>query len=81
MTITPELKQAVELAGEGPVWIHDPETHRRYVVVREEVYEQLQSHLGLAMGEITVDEQKTALAQLGQSIGWDDPAMDVYNDL
>jgi hypothetical protein len=81
MTITPELKQAVERSGEEPVRIEDPETHQRYVVVREEVYEHLQSLVGLEMGEITVDEQKTALARLGQSVGWDDPAMDVYNDL
>lgn len=81
MTITPELRQAVEQSGEEPVRIEDPETHRRYVVVREDVYERLRSLVGLEMGEVTPDEQRAALARLGQSLGWDDPAMDIYNDL
>ena len=81
MTITHELKQAVERAGDGPVRIDDPEAHRRYVIVPEVVYERLQSLVGLEMGELTPDEQEHALARLGQSIGWDDPAMDIYNDL
>jgi hypothetical protein len=81
MTITPELKQAVELAGDEPVRIDDPEGQKRYIVVREEVYDRLQSLVGLEMSELSIDEQKVALSRLGQSIGWDDPAMDIYNDL
>ena len=40
-TLTPELKRAVEQAGDSPVRLTDPETHRTYVLVSAEVYERL----------------------------------------
>jgi hypothetical protein len=40
-TLSPELKRAVELAGNSPVRLTDPETHRDYVLVSAEVYERL----------------------------------------
>jgi hypothetical protein len=41
MTLTPELKQAVEEAGEEPVRVEDPETHTTYVVIKEDLYRKL----------------------------------------
>ena len=32
-TLTPELKQAVDEAGDSPVRLIDPDTHRAYVLV------------------------------------------------
>jgi hypothetical protein len=40
-TLTPELKRAVEQAGDSPVRLTDPETRRDYVLVSAEVYERL----------------------------------------
>ncbi len=40
-TLTPELKLALERAGDSPVRLTDPETHRDYVLVSAEVYERL----------------------------------------
>lgn len=40
-TLTPELKQAVEQAGDSPVRLMDPKTHRAYVLVSAEVFERL----------------------------------------
>jgi hypothetical protein len=40
-TLTPELKLAVEQAGDSPVRLMDPETHRAYVLVSAEVFERL----------------------------------------
>ncbi len=40
-TLTPELKHAISQAGDSPVRLTDPETHRDYVLVSAEVYEQL----------------------------------------
>jgi hypothetical protein len=40
-TLTPELKQAVEQAGDSPVRLMVPETHRAYVLVSAEVFERL----------------------------------------
>jgi hypothetical protein len=41
MTLTPELKRAVEQAGDEPVRVEDPETHTTYVVIREDLYRRL----------------------------------------
>ena len=41
MTMTPEQKQAVDLAGDAPVVVEDPETHESYVIVKEETYRRL----------------------------------------
>jgi hypothetical protein len=43
MTLTPELKQAVERAGDEPVRVEDPETHTAYVVIKEDLYRQLRA--------------------------------------
>ncbi len=45
-TLTPELKQAVEQAGDSPVRLMDPETHRAYVLVSAEVFERLLAEEG-----------------------------------
>jgi hypothetical protein len=41
MTLTPELKQAVERAGDEPVRVEDPQTHTAYLIVREDVYRRM----------------------------------------
>jgi hypothetical protein len=41
MTITPDLKSAVENAGVEPVRIEDPESRTSYIVIREDVYQRL----------------------------------------
>ena len=41
VTLTPELKRAVEKAGEEPVRVEDPDTHTAYVIVREDVYRRM----------------------------------------
>jgi hypothetical protein len=40
-TLSPELKHAIEQAGDAPVRLTDPETHRTYVVVRAELFDRL----------------------------------------
>jgi hypothetical protein len=59
MTITPELKQAVEQAGENPVLLEDPETKTAYVVVKREVFEQL-------MKLMSVEQVDRSLYEFGE---------------
>jgi hypothetical protein len=40
-TLTPELKRAVERAGNSPIRLTDPETNQSYVLVSAEVFERL----------------------------------------
>ena len=41
MTITPELKHAIEQAGDEPVRVEDPETHSAYVLIRVDLYDKM----------------------------------------
>jgi hypothetical protein len=41
MIITPELKQAMQRAGEEPLLLEDPESNTAYVIVKREVFERL----------------------------------------
>jgi hypothetical protein len=50
-----------------------------YVVVKAAVYERLRSLL--ETGPLSIEEQKAMIAHIGKRAGWDDPRMDVYNDL
>ena len=37
-TITPEIRRAIEQAGEQPVQLTDPESNAVYVIVRADAY-------------------------------------------
>ena len=78
-TLPGDLRKAVEEAGDQPVQIIDPQTNRRYVLLRADVYERL--HLLLGSGPLSKDEQQWLLREAGRRAGWDDPEMDVYDDL
>jgi hypothetical protein len=45
-TLTPELKQAIEDAGDQFVRLEDPQTRQSYVLVTAEVYESIRTILG-----------------------------------
>jgi hypothetical protein len=44
-SFTPELRQAVELAGDQPVEITDPQTNTAYVLLKADVYRRLRELL------------------------------------
>jgi hypothetical protein len=76
--LTTELRQALDRSGNDPVRLEDPETRRVFVLITEEEYRRL---LAMPYHVLDIEAQRGLLSQLGQSVGWDDPAMDVYNDL
>jgi hypothetical protein len=53
-------------------------TRRVFVLIAEEEYRRLRKQPDEV---VDLDAQKAMLVQLGRTVGWDDPAMDVYNDL
>lgn len=75
-----ELRQAVQDSGGRPVRLADPETRSEYVVLQADVYDQLR---GLLYDDapLTTDERRGLLVRAGLRAGWDDPEMDVYDDL
>ena len=79
--LTEEQRQAVATTGENPPRVVDPDTQTKYVLVREEVYDRVKR-------VFEADEDTQYVREMGQQTlrlfgreGWDDPAMDIYNDL
>ena len=80
LTIPKELQQAMRASHGRPLRLTDPDTQAEYALLQAEIYDQLQ---GLLYNEtsLTPDEKRAVLIQVGLRAGWDDPEMDVYNDL
>ena len=82
IALSKEIQQAVRAAKETPVRLVDPETNIEYVVLPAETFEQMQA--GLCYYDdspLTEEEQDALLIEFGHRAGWDDPEMDIYNDL
>lgn len=75
-----ELQQAVRASHGMPVRLADPETNAEYVVLSAEVYKQME-RLFYDDNPVAKDEQRNLLIKAGLRAGWDDPEMDIYNDL
>ncbi len=78
-TFTPEVRKALEEAGEQPLEIIDQDTKQRYVLLKADVFDRI--HLLLQGGPLSKEEQRFLLEQAGRRAGWDDPEMDIYDDL
>jgi hypothetical protein len=78
--LTREQLQAVAQQGETPPRALDPDTQTTYVLIREKVYERLEALLGDDGDQFTRDMYPHIMEVFGRE-GWDDPAMDIYNDL
>jgi hypothetical protein len=84
----PEEKTMIELsqeqrqglAGPEPARAIDPETKETYVLVREEIYDRIKALFVEEDGNRFVgDLYADVIAVFGRA-GWDDPAMDIYNE-
>ena len=81
IALSKEIQQAVRAAKENPVRLIDPETHVEYVVLPAETFEQMRNGVYYDDGPITEEERLALFIEAGLRAGWDDPEMDVYNDL
>lgn len=64
---------------EVPVRVSDPSNESSFVLLKAEVYERLKSLF--EEDPVTHQERLFQLQQFGRRAGWDDPAMDIYDDL
>ena len=60
--ITPELRQALEQAGDSPVELTDPETSAAYVLLKAEVYRRLR----VALEEQRDRQEQDALLEMSR---------------
>ena len=76
-----ELRDALAAAGGGPVRLTDPETQAEYVLLPAEDFDRPEPLVEYDDSPWTAEEKRAALGRLGKRIGWDDPEMDVYDEL
>ena len=80
IAIPKELRQAVQESENNLIRLIDPETNAEYVVLSADKFTQMQANF-YDDSPLTEEEQSALLVELGLSMGWDDPEMDVYNEL
>lgn len=80
IAISEELRQAVNESKTKLVYLVDPETNAEYVVLPVEKLADILKE-SYDDGPLTSEEQRWLLVQAGIRAGWDDPEMDVYNEL
>jgi len=81
ITLSEEIQKAIKDAQEDPVRLVDPETKAEYVVLPVETFELMRKGIYDDDGPLTEEERCYILIQTGLRAGWDDPEMDVYNDM
>jgi len=79
--LTPQQQVAVASNDEAPPCVLDPGTNTKYVLVRAEVYDRIREILDLDQGDRFVRDLTPRAMEVFGRAGWDDPAMDIYNDL
>ena len=81
IALSKEIQEAVQKSEDSLIRLIDPETNVEYVVLPAETFEQMRNRVYYDDGPITEEERRTLLIQAGLRAGWDDPEMDIYNDL
>jgi len=77
MTLTSQQKHALQSGQAVRVTVDETPS----VLLREDVYDRVKRVIDYENDPLTDEEQLAALRHVGQLAGWDDPEMDVYNDL
>jgi len=77
--LTHEQWADVQADSELPVRVIDPSQSATFFLVKADVYERFKSLF--EDDPVTDQERKFHLEQFGRRALWDDPAMDVYDDL
>ena len=80
MTIQLTEEQWANIQGdELPARVSDPARSATFVLVQADVYERFKSLF--EEDPVTEQERLFQLQQFGKRAGWDDPEMDVYDEL
>jgi hypothetical protein len=79
--LTPEQRQALSEQHESPPRARDPDAQITYVLVREEVYERAKAVLTQSEDQEFARDLYPHVMEVFGRAGWDDPTMDVYNEL
>ena len=78
--LTMEQRNAVAQTSETPPRVLDPETNTGYVLIRADVYDRTRQIFDLDDDQFARDPTPHVMEIFARD-GWDDPAMDVNNEL
>lgn len=78
--LTPEQRRAVQ-HGEKPVRARDPDTDATWVLVPLEIYQRARMLFEEEEDNQFVRDLYPHVMEVFGRAGWDDPAMDVYDEL
>lgn len=73
-----EQRHAIESHKDGPVYVVDTDTEQRYVLVPEDDWDRVRALLGA--DDFEVQDAYAAQSAAAGAAGWDDPAMDDYDN-
>lgn len=76
--LSDELARALDSQGDIPLRAVHPGTGKGFFLVSEDRYEQLKPLF--EDDSLTPEERQFLLREAGRRAGWDDPAMDAYDD-
>lgn len=79
--LTVEQRQAVAQQGEMPARAVDPDTRTTYVLLPEAVYARIRALLEEEEASLLLHDMYPHVMEIFGRDGWDDPAMDIYDDL
>ena len=77
--LTDDQWAEVQQQAQHPIRVRGPEQQGEFVLLKAEVYERFKSLFD--EDPVTQEERRFHLQQFGRRAGWDDPAMDVYDEL
>ena len=80
ITLPKEIWEAVRDSQSQPIRLTDPETNCEYVLLPAQLYDQARE-VFYEYSTLSADEKRALMLRAGLRAGWDDPEMDVYNDL
>ena len=80
ITLPKDIQEAVRTSEDQPIRLTDPDTNTEYVLLPAELYDHARE-LFYEHSTLSSDEKRALMLQAGLRAGWDDPEMDVYNDL
>ena len=76
--LTEDQSRAIEQATDRPPLANDPRTHKTYRLVSVEVFDRVKSIVGDS--DDAINDTYRAQVDSAMRAGWDDPAMNEYND-
>jgi hypothetical protein len=75
--LSAEQVLALQKDGQYPAAVLNPQTREEFVLLRRDVYDRLRSLLD---DEFSSEDAFRSQIESAAAAGWDDPALDIYND-